>query len=857
MRAGMSADEARRRALVQLGGVAQTRQTHREQQGLPWIEILAQDVRFGWRMLRKSPGFTVVAVATLALGIGANTALFSIVDGVLLHSLPFTRPGELVAVHQSKPNFEEGSISWPNFLDWKRENRTLAALAVERQTNFTLTGAGRPEQLFGDYVSADFFSLLGIKSVAGRLFAHDEDEPGRAPVALISAGLWKRKFGEDRGVIGKAMTLDWRRFTIIGVVPGEFGLALSNFRKGDVYVPVAQWQTKALTDRGAGLGLHGIGRLKPGVTVSQAQADMNLISDHLAAAFPEYDRGQGAKLLPLRESMVGGVQPLLLVLLGAVAFLLLIACGNLANLLLARSNARTQEIAMRLAVGAGRARIIRQLLTECVLLAVVGGGLGLLLAGLGTPAMLKLAPNAVPRASSVHMSLPVFGFAAIVSLLVGVLCGLLPARNAARQDLQSTLKEGGRGGSGTRNRSQDALIVFEMALTLILLTGAGLEIRSLRALAHVNPGFQAKGILTFSVSTPYSPRTATPSAAQAYMRELTRQIGRVPGIEAVSPSWGGLPLSGDSEELFWMDSEARPADTNGMHMALSYVVGPGYLKVMGTRLMRGRFFTDRDREQTPLVAVIDEVFARRYFGERDAVGRRLNLSGVSDERRVTIVGVARHVMQWGLDNDDRHSLRAEIYLPVGQLPVSQLISSTGINIDVVVRAADPAKAITDIGASLRQMDGNQVMYGAETMEEIVAKSLAARRFSMVLLGLFAGLGLVLSTVGLYGVISYVVSQRTREMAIRMALGADREQVRRWVMRRGGSLAAVGAAVGLVGALGLGRVMANSTMLYGVPSYDPGTLCGVIVLLLAVALAACYVPARRASSVDPIVALRVE
>lgn len=482
LRAGMTPEEARRQALLRLGGLDQTRQACRERKTLPLLEDFLQDLRYAARQLRKSPGFTAVVVITLALGIGLNSALFSIIDTVLLHPIPWPHPSELVCVDASKPNFETGSISYPNFRDWQRENHSLRALAIFRATSFTLTGSGNAEQIRGDYLSSDFFSLLGVKPVLGRLFAPGEDEIGRGPIAVIGAGMWARKFGARPDVIGKTLNLDGRAYAIVGVAP-NFDLSFSNFQAGEVYIPLGQWQTKALSDRGAGLGIHGIARLRPGVTLAEAQADLATISAHLATAFPEDDRGVVAHLTPLRSTLVGKVQPLLLVLLGAVGFVLLIACVNVANLLLARSTARAQEFAVRLALGAGRTRILRQLLTESTLLGLAGGALGLSLAAWGTGAAIKLAPAALPRASAIHLSPLVLCFTVVISLGVGIFFGLLPAWRIAGQQPQSTLREGGRGGSGARHRAQDSLVIFEMAAALVLLAGAGLMIRSLLTLS--------------------------------------------------------------------------------------------------------------------------------------------------------------------------------------------------------------------------------------------------------------------------------------------------------------------------------------------------------------------------------------
>ena len=861
LRSGMTPEEARRRALIRLGGMEQTQQAWRERSTLPWFEYLMQDLRFAVRQLRKSPGFTAVVIITLALGIGVNTALFSIVNTVLLHPIALPRPSELVAVDAAKPNFATGSISYPNFRDWQRDNRSFSALAVFRHHGFLLAGAGESERLHGDYLSSSFFPLLGVKPVLGRLFAPGEDEIGRGPVVLIGEGFWARKFGSRPDVLGRSLTLDGGNFTIVGVIPAAFDLSFRTFQAEDIYVPIGQWPTGALKFRGAGLGIHGIARLKPGVTLAQARADMNSVSDHLAVVYPEDDHGLRASLMPLREAIVGNVQPILLVLLAAVGFVLLIACVNVANLLLARSNARAQEFAVRLALGASRTRIIRQLLTESTLLALAGGTLGLLLAAWGTGAALKLVPAALPRASQIHLSPLVLCFTFLISFAVGIFFGMLPAWRVAAQQPQNTLREGGRGTSGTRHRAQDWLVIFEMAAALVLLAGAGLMIRSLVALSRTDPGFQPKGILTFSLSAPYSPATASPEGASAWVHEVDRRIASVPGVTAVSFVDGSVPMTGDDdEELFWLQNEPKPSDENDMHWALRYMIEPDYLKVMRIPLLRGRFFTDADREKTPPVAVIDEDFAHQFFGDANPVGQLLNLT--DPDQKATIVGVVGHIMQWGLDNDAGFPLHAQIYRSFAQINDGEGIPTTGFTSDLLVRADHPDTVFPDIQSALRQMNPQQVAYGPGTMDHIIADTLAARRFSMILLGAFAALALLLASVGLYGVISYLVGQRTQEMAIRMALGADRGNVLRWVLKRGATLAGIGVGAGTVAALLVTRLMASvslakSSMIYGVHPWDPLTMIGVVVLLMCVALLACYVPARRAASVDPMRALRSE
>jgi predicted permease len=856
LRVGMTPEQARRDAVIKLGGLEQARQAYRERQGLPWFDMLWQDIRFGLRMLLKSPGFTVVAVLTLALGIGANTALFSVVNGVLLNPLPYLHPEELVTVHASKPNFSEGSISYPNFRDWQRDNKTLAALAVSRGTGYSLTGMGDAEEQRAELVSSDFFSLLGVKPILGRLFAPGEDEIGREPLVIISEGFWQRKFGSRPDVLGRVLTLDGRNYTIVGVLPANFNLAVSNFRTCDIYVPIGQFQNPALNNRFAPLGIHGIARLKPGVTLAQAQDDMLRVSERLEKIYPEADQGIRAKLVPFQFAMVRDVKPLLLILMGAVGFVLLIACVNIANLLLVRSNARAQEFAVRSALGAGRARLLCQLLTESLMLSLAGGGVGLLLAAWGTQVILHMLPQQLPRATEVHMSGAVLGFTLVISLAAGTLFGLMPCLKIFRQNLQDTLKDGGRGSVGARQSAQNWLVVFQMATTLVLLVGAGLMIRSLVKLSEVNTGFRPQGVLAFGLEAPPSMIGVSPDATRAYLREADARIAATPGVDAVSFSWAALPMQSDDEQLFWLDREPKPQSQSAMHWAIRYIVEPGYLKAMGIPLLKGRFLTASDDEHAPRAVVIDDVFARKFFDNDDPIGKRVFLEQF--EEPATVVGVVGHVNQWGLDNDAVNPLRAEIYQAMMQLPEQQL-GLVPMGMDVIVHSRYSADtAFQSIRNVITQMNHEQVVYNPTSMESVIAGTLAGRRFSMILLAAFAGTALLLASIGIYGVLSYMVVQHSRDIGVRMALGANRRDVFRWVLTRGGRLALFGAGAGVVVALGLTQVMTSfSSLLYGVRPYDPLTMLGVIFVMLGVAFVACYLPARCAMRIDPMHVLRTE
>jgi predicted permease len=811
------------------------------------MEHLWNDIRYGIRMLAKTPGVTLIAILTLMLGIGANTALFSVVNAVLLNPLPYSQPNQLIALAQRTEQFEDSSISYPNFLDWQKDNRTFASMAAYRSDSFNLTGNGDAKRLRGEMISADYFSQLGVAPLMGRDFKREDDRPGAAPVALISEGFWQRQFGSDHEILSKSITLNGVDYAIVGVVPPKF----HSGRNNDVYVPLGQWTDPTFLDRRLGMGLRAIGRLKPGATIEQASADTGAIAKSLTVEYPEADKGVGVSLVPLKKAMVGNVQPFLWVLLGAVGFVLLIACANVANLLLARATGRTREFAIRAALGATKGRVIRQLLTESVLLAITGGGLGLLLAASGTKAVLGILPSALPRSSEIGLDTHVLLFTLGISLFAGILFGLAPALRISRPDLQGMLKEGGRGSSGARHRAQGVFVAAEMALAVVLLIGAGLMIRSLYILWGVDPGFNPHNLLTFDLTMdPALIKNAT--GARGAMRELHQRVRAVPGVEAVSSMAGSSPMQGDSEVPFWKEGQEKPASDNDMSWSLFYLVEPDYLKVMDVPLNRGRFFNDHDDEHAPMVIVIDETFAHKYFPNEDPLGKRINLMLLG---QAEIVGVVGHIKQWGLDSDAQQSIQAQFYMPILQTPDKFMpLLANGLT-QMARTQGTPLGLTAAIRQTLQEMNSQQVMYGVDTMDAVIADSLAPRRFSMILLGIFAVLALVLSMVGIYGVISYLVGQRTHEIGVRVALGAQRSDVMRLVLGQGTKMALTGVAIGLAAALVLTRLMTK--MLFGVSAADPLTFGGVAVLLTIVALAACYIPARRATRVDPMVALRYE
>jgi len=813
---------------------------------------LMQDLRYAFRQLAKNPGFAAIAVVTLALGIGANTALFSVVQGVLFKPLPYRQPQELVALYAHTAEFEHSSIAYPNFLDWQRHNHSFSAMAAFRSDDLNLIGLGEPERLKANMVSAGFFQILGVQPVAGREFNQQEDQLGGAPVALISEGLWKRKFGGARDVIGKGLTLDAKSYTVVGVVPASFHYENDNFyADSDVYVPLGQWSEPLFRDRHTAMGMDGVGRLKPGVTLDQAKEDMRAVAAHLAEIYPDSNKNSGVTLVPLKQNVVGDIQPFLLVLLAAVGFVLLIACANVANLLLARSTARAHEFTMRTALGASRVRIIRQVLTESVVLAWIGGLLGLLVAALGTQAAIRVLPEALPRAQEIHLSGSVLLFTFGASMMAGLLFGLMPALKTSRTNLQETLKESGRGTSG-RHRTQGTIVAMEIALALVLLAGAGLMIRSLGKLWSINPGFDPGNVVRFGLAAG-KPLGETPASVRATLRQLRDAIAAIPGVQAVSLTVGASPMHGDSELPLWLEGEPKPASQAEMKTALFYATQPDYLKVMKIPLLRGRYLTDGDNENALPVVVVDEEFAKRYFGNRDPIGQHIHFEILNVTAEV--VGIAGHIKQWGLGEEEHAPVYAQCYLPMAQIPDSFLtLLSHGVDGVLRTQGAMDANART-IRRAVATVNSQIAVYDTQTMSEIVAESLAAQRFAMVLLGVFAALATVLASVGIYGVISYITSQRAHEMGIRMALGAARTDVLRIVLSQAGRIAIIGVGIGVVASFGLMRLMAN--LLFGVSPHDPLTFLGMALLLASVALLASYIPARRAAKVDPVVALRYE
>jgi predicted permease len=802
---------------------------------------LGQDFRYGFRTLRKNPAFTAIAMLALALGIGANTAMFSVVNGVLLRPLSYPDPDRLLMVFDSQT-----SVAYPDFLDWRRESQFFTDMGTFRSGDFNFTGAGQPEQVSGEYVSASLFPVLGVAPFLGRGFLPEEDRQGAACAVMLSYGFWKGRFGADPNILGKALTLNAASCAVVGVLPADF-----RFReRAQVYVPIEQWNSVELRTREEHPGLQVIGRLKRGATIETAQADLASICNGLARIYPKTNAGHGAKVVRMKDAMVGYIRPTLMLLVGAVGFVLIIACANVANLLLARSTARKREFAIRAALGADRGRVVRQLLTESVLLSLGGATIGLLLARWGTRLVLAAAPGSLPRSGEIGIDPYVLLFTLVVSVVTGALFGLAPAFHGANANPQEFLKEGARGAGGGHHRAEGVFVAVEIGLAVILLAGAGLMIESLWRLWQVDPGFNTHNVLTAKVAL--SPKVmASPQGIRLAYQQLLERVAAIPGAQSAAIA-SVVPLSeNDSEIPFWPGTGPQPAQDR-MTSAMFYIVTPDYASVMQIPLRRGRFFTDRDTIVSPPVVVIDDVLARRIFPGQDPVGRQMSIMVLGP---VQVVGVVGHVKHWGLDSDDTANIREQIYFPFLQVP-DKFLSEAVAGLTLLLRTGpEPLNLVSAVRAQVAGPTQDQPIYAVRTMEQIISRSLAERRFTMLLLIIFAATALLLAAVGIYGVMSYAVTRRTHELGIRAALGASHGEIVGLVVRQGMRLAAIGMAAGLVAALALTRFLAG--LLYGVRPADPATLAAVTLLLGGIALLACYIPARRAAAVDAVVALRCE
>jgi predicted permease len=844
---GMSPEEARLAALRRFGGVERVKEESRDERGIRFLEEVWQDLRYGARMLRTNPGFTSIAVITLALGIGANTAIFSVVNAVLLRPLQYSDPDRLVQVWQNFPQLgaNQVTVSAPEFLDYKGQNRVFERMAAFRPQGYILTGGSEPERIFGARVSADLFPLLGVAPALGRTFLHEEDQIGGPRAVILSHGLWQRRFGSDATLIGKSLTLDGESFTVVGVMPPGFQFPPQ--RQNELWANVP-FDANDLNRRGwRPLGV--IARLKSGVSADQATAELKTI----AGRFPASGPVPSAYAVSLQEQVVGRVRRALLVMLGAVSFVLLIACANVANLLLSQAAARQREMAIRAAVGAGRARLIRQLFVEGLPLSLLGGGVGLLLAVWIVKLLVSVNPGNLPRANEIGIDLRTLMFTLSVSLLTGVVFGLAPAWQFSKLDLNQALKEGGRGTSVSFSRfsMRSILLVSQVALSLTLLIGAGLMINSFARLLRVDPGFDPRGVLTMQIALPQSKYSEIQQRAFFFEQALER-IRRLPGVQSAGMT-SALPLTGSPDFGFTIEGRT-PSAPGDVPQTNWRAISPDYLRTMGIPLRRGRYFSEQDHEKAAGVAIINETMARRFWPDGDPLGKRIKLGGPTRPYPwMEIVGIVGDVKHDGLDAP----VTPELYMPYAQTPFSQMPAGLRFPaMSLVARnGSDHDSLAAATRAEIKALDKDQPITNIRTLDQLLANSISQHRFYLLLLAFFAAIALALAAIGLYGVVSYTVKQRTQEIGVRMAFGAQAGDVLRLIIKFGMKLTLIGALIGLAGALALTRLM--KTLLFDVSATDPLTFASITALLALVALLACFVPARRATKVDPLVALRNE
>jgi predicted permease len=832
---GETPEQAEAAARREFGNETLVREVTREMWGWVWLRQLGQDLRYGLRTMRRAPGFAVVAIFTLALGIGANTAIFSVVNAVLLRPLPYRDPARLVTVlHDGwKP------VAPANFLDWREQSRSFESIAAAQLWSLTMTGRERPEQLDVLQTTAEMFHVLGVDAALGRTFADGEDRPGREHVVVLSHGFWQRRFGGAPDAVGRQVTLDGEPYTIVGVMPPDFQFAPFWATHAEAWVPLDFG--RRVNDR-RGQSLRVFARLKPGVTQGQAQAEMENLNRRLAEQHPTENEGLTVSVDPLHEKVVGKSRPALLIILGAVGFVLLIACANVANLTLAKSALRQREIAVRIALGAGRWRVVRQLLTESLLLSVAGGGAGLLLASWSNAALASLGPDALPRVRTASLDPAVLLFTLGLSVFVGLLFGLAPALRSTKTDLIESLKSRAQGSARGRRheRVRQLLVVGEVAVSLVLLVGGGLMMRSFLRLTSVDPGFDPRGVTAATVRLA-GPRYATDEQRAAFFQRLTTQLGSLPGVKSAS-TINHLPLGGDVW-TYGFTVEGRPAPPEAERPSAVYrVVRPDYFRTMGAALLKGRDFAERDDASAPGVVIVNEALARRQWPGEEALGKRINVNGESARPR-EVVGIVRDVKQGEWASEPQ----PEMYLP-------HLQAASPRSMTLVLRASSDVSVLgPEVRREVWALDSDLPVSQVTSMEEVVSESVGQQRFNTLLIGLFAATALILAAVGVYGVMSHAVAQRTHEIGVRLALGARGRDVLGMIIRQGLALTLAGLAVGLAGALALMRVM--NSLLYEVSVTDPLVFGGVAAALTLAALLACYVPARRATKVDPMVALR--
>jgi predicted permease len=838
---GMLPDEARYAANRKLGNTTQIREEIFHMNSMAFLETMWQDLRFALRMLRKKPSFTIAAVLTLALGIGATTAIFSVVNSVLLRKFPYSDSARVLVLHETNPKVGTVAVSYPNFLDWREQSQTMMQMTFAESISFTLTGVNQPERINGYGVSSNFLSLLGVQPIMGRDFLASEEKSGTASVLLLSYKLWQSHMGGDPKVVGRTLNLDGRSFTVVGVLPPTFYF----LDKSEVLTPVGIWIDAHTMERGSRGDSDVVARLARGVTIDQARAEMNGITARLAEKYPVENSGGGMVMATIRDEFVSDTRPAILVLFGAVMFVLLIACANVANLYLVRSAERSKEIAVRLAFGARRGRIIRQMLTESLVLAAMGGGLGIVLGIWSLSGLSRLIPPDTLMGMDIRVDGGVFLFAGLLMVFVAIAFGLVPALHSTRPDVQEVLKDGGRSStpSAKQHRVRGVLAIAETALALVLLIGAGLMVKSLYRLFQVSPGFQPDRVLTMGIELSSS-QYAKSTAQLLFWQRLLDRVHTIPGVESAAVGTV-VPFTGSHNraDITFAD---LPVPAVGEYPHPDYhLISADYLKTLGQPLIRGREFTESDNESAPAVGLINSRLAQRYFPNGDAIGQRFAFGhGDPKSKWFTIVGIVGDTKLYGLANPSRF----EIYVPYRQ--------DVDDSMTLAIRSSsDPASLSSEVRAAIAEIDKDQPVVQVETMKELLSQSVSTRHATLILLEMFSALALILASIGIYGVMAYSVAMRTHEIGIRMALGAQKRDVLRMVMGQGARLSLAGVIIGVLAALALTRLL--SSLLFSVSAIDPLIFIFVPILLIVVTLVACYIPAMRAMKVDPMVALRYE
>ncbi|HZS46042.1 MAG TPA: ABC transporter permease [Blastocatellia bacterium] len=849
---GLSDTEARYMALRSMGGLDQQKERCRTMRRTNFVDDLVKDLNYGVRMMLRQPAFTTIVVLTLALGIGASTAMFSVVNAVLLKPLPYPESDKLVFVSERTQQSERTSIAWPNYADWRTQNHVFEKIGVYNFNSYNLTGDDAPERLQAGQATADFFAALRVNPSLGRFFTDDEDKPGAAPVVVLGYGLWQRRFGGDAKILNQSIKLNDRSYTVVGVLPPDF----QYFSKIDLWVSAGQlsadWQHRATHPN-----LSGIARLRPGVTLEQARADMEAIAAGLQEKFPDTNRGHSVTIKPFIELIVGDSGPSLWLLLAASGFLLLIACANVANLLLVRATVRQREMGIRAALGAGRGRLTRQLLTESVVLALLGGGFGLLFSQWGLSLLIPIAATTLPRVTETRLDGRVLAYSLAVACLTGILFGLAPAWRSGRTSLQQLLQQAGKDMNSGKQRAHDLLAVTEIALTIILLVGTGLLVHSFYRLTQVDSGFNYTNLLSFSLTLPEKKYTK-PEQRADFFNNLSERLKTLPGVQSVAIA-SGLPFGASSWRIpFVVDGAAIPKDMPSLEACL---VSPDYFTALGIPLKSGRFFSDQENNQNQFgdpkpdnirqpanlrSIIIDEEFARRYWPSENPVGKTIRLAPIdSGSPSLTIVGVVGRVK---MDKLSAESNRVQAYFPYSQFAFPNMTF-------VIKSALDQSQVLASVRERLKSLDSQQPIYNIRTLEQIRSNSIAPERLNLTLVVSFGSVALLLAAIGLYGVISYATAQRTHEFGIRRALGATSGDVMKLVIGHGMKLAFAGLLVGLGGAFALTRFITG--LLFGVSASDPYSFIGIATLVTLVLLLACCVPARRATKADPMTALRYE